>query len=99
MHMTILRGHVSLANRSQLEQDYSKAMRHPPDGMLKSYLVHAADDNTLWQIITIWKSQDDYEQARKSGAAQVCMQMFCDAGSTPERANFHVEERYERVVE
>jgi len=97
MYATILSGQVFAENRSRIEKAYAEGFRHPPEGMLHSFLIHSADQPNLWEIVTIWKSREAYEQARAEGKTDICTQMFCDAGSTPERTSFEVIEKYERV--
>jgi hypothetical protein len=94
MFMSILSGHVSLENWSNLERSYTKAVRHPPRGLVKSYLIHSTQDARIWKIITLWKSQEAFEECKRLQGLDPCTQMFCDAGSTPDRTTFDVMKQY-----
>lgn len=97
MYMTILSGQVAKPNWARLEETYEHTFKHPHENILASYLIHSHDETGLWQIITIWRSKEAYEQARAAKQTQICEQMFCDAGAIPQRIGFTVVECYQRV--
>ncbi len=97
MYLTILSGRVAPVNQTSLEKAYEQAVKHPAPGLLQSFLVHNCEDPNLWQIISVWQSQDAFRQAEKAGTAHTCVQLFCEAGSIPARATFDIHERYLRV--
>lgn len=97
MFVTILSGHVSAENRARLEKAYESGFKHPPEGLLHSFLIHSTEIANLWEIVSIWKSHNAYEEAHEQGKTEMCVQMFCDAGTTPERLRFEVIEKYQRV--
>lgn len=97
MYITILSGHVSHENWSPLEESFEKVQRHPPVGLLQSSLVQSKDDPTVWQIISIWKSEEIFKEAEASEQANLCVRLFCDAGSIPNRRGYRVVRRYVRV--
>lgn len=97
MLITILTGHVSDENDEILKSRFAKEMRHPPHGLLHTYLIQSQEEPRRWQIISIWRSREVYEQAHSEKLTEMCVQMFCDAGSTPERTVFRVVENYTRV--
>ena len=98
MYVSILSGQVVKDNWVRLEEAYAKAIRHPPEGLLESFLIQDSESRTLWQIVSVWRSPEAYEQAHSEKVTEVCVQMFCDAGSTPERTTFHVVGNYTRMV-
>lgn len=97
MYMTILSGQVAPENHARLQGAYSRIYKNPPEGLLESYLVHGGENQRQWQIVSVWRSRAEYERAHAAGQADLCVQMFCDAGSTPERMGFQVSEHYQRV--
>jgi hypothetical protein len=95
MYSTILTGNVTLENWSPLEKSYAAAIKKCPDGLLQSFLLHAENHSTLWHIVTIWRSKAAYEKAHRLKLTETCTQLFCDAGSVPERSTFVVVKSYQ----
>ena len=98
MFISILTGHVSDENDEILKSRFAQELRHPPQGLLQTFLIQSQDSPRHWQIVSVWRSPEAYEQAHSEKVTEVCVQMFCDAGSTPERATFHVVGNYTRMV-
>lgn len=98
MLITILTGHVSDENDEILKSRFAQELRHPPQGLLQTFLIQSQDTPRRWQIISVWRSREAFEQAHSEKMTEVCVQMFCDAGSTPERATFRVVGNYTRTV-
>lgn len=98
MFLTILTGRVNPENWSILETSYATAIKHCPDGLVQSFLIQSHHEPNLWKIITIWQSQEDYESAEAQRLTSPCVQMFCDAGSTPQRTRYRSVRRYTRIT-
>ena len=94
MYCTILTGNVSRENWSPLEKSYAAAIKKCPDGLLQSFLLHSDENANLWHIITVWRSQAAYEKAHHLKLTETCTQLFCQAGSVPERSTFSVVKTY-----
>jgi hypothetical protein len=99
MYTTILTGNVSRENWSPLEQSYAAAIKKCPDGLLQSFLLHAEDHSNLWHIVTIWRNKTAYEKAHHAKLTETCAQLFCDAGSVPQRSTFAVVKCYHNSAE
>jgi quinol monooxygenase YgiN len=97
MYATILRGKVTQENWGALQHQYEKMCKAVPEGLLQTYLVQDHDHAVQWQIITLWKSEEAYLEARKSKKTEACENLFCDAGSVPERSCYHVKRSYHRI--
>jgi hypothetical protein len=97
MYITILSGHVTHENWAPLKKSFGQVGKHPPRHLLESVLMQSEDDPTLWQIISFWSSKEDYKEAEKNQESNLCVKMFCDAGSIPSRRGFPIIERYSRV--
>ncbi|GAP17058.1 hypothetical protein [Levilinea saccharolytica] len=97
MYVSILSGQVVKDNWVRLEEAYAKAIRHPPEGLLESFLIQDSESRTLWQIVSVWRSQEAYELGHEMKVTDTCTQLFCDAGSTPVRTAHRVSRHYSRV--
>jgi hypothetical protein len=97
MFITILSGRVAEENWRQLENSFEKAVKHAPNGVQSSVLIHCLGESHLWQIITTWESKEAYTTAKDKNLANTCFDLFCDAGSTPHRNEFSVLGKYTRV--
>lgn len=97
MLISTLTGHVSIEDVEILKGRFAREIRHTPEGLLQTYLIQSHEDPNCWQVISIWRSHEAYEHAHSEKLTEACVQMFCDAGSTPKRAIFRVVENYTRV--
>lgn len=97
MFLTTLHGHVSKENRRTLEESFAKKAKHPPEGLLQSFLIHDKQDKSDWQVISVWRSEEAYREAKESGLADTCESLFLEAGSQPERRHYDVQERFMRI--
>ena len=97
MFLTILSGHVAAQNHAQLTKAYAQAVRRPPEGLLQSFLVESNETIGLWQVVSLWKSEEAYRAAHKAGLTGTCESLFCDAGVSPERSTYRVAERFMQV--
>ncbi len=98
MYITTLHGHVSKENRRTLEESFAKKAKHPPEGLMQSFLVHDKTDKSDWQIISVWRSEESYLEAKASGQSDTCDTLFFEAGTKPERRHYDVAERFLRVA-
>ncbi|NMB54628.1 MAG: hypothetical protein GYA15_07990 [Leptolinea sp.] len=98
MYITTLHGHVSKENRQTLEESFAKKCKRPPEGLLQSFLIHDKLDKSDWQIISVWRTEEAYLEAKKNGQADTCDTLFFEAGSKAERRHYDVAERFLRVA-
>ncbi|MBI4926858.1 MAG: hypothetical protein HY835_03755 [Anaerolineae bacterium] len=97
MFATVLRGQVSHEDWTHLEQQYQLMLKSVPHELVESFLMQDHTHPTQWLIITIWKSENDYVTARKEKKTEACEDLFCAAGSVPERSFHHIKRGYFRV--
>ena len=97
MFVTILSGRVSEENWRVLEKSYERAIRNAPKGVLSSMLIQCNAEPKLWQIITTWESEEAFNSAQEKKISNTCVDLFCNAGSTPHRNEYQVFGRYTRV--
>ena len=99
MYVTILTGKVSRENWLPLEQSYNVAIKKRPDGLLQSFLLHAEDHSHLWQIVTLWRSKETYQQAHSQNLTETCTQLFCEMGSIPELTTYSMVKFFQNSMQ
>lgn len=97
MYVSVLSGRVPREDWDQLQHSFNRICSHPPEGLLEIELVQCVEDPSHWEVFTTWKSQEAFEEAQQQGRTAHCEQMFCEAGSVPQRTQFRMITRYERV--
>lgn len=95
MYSSMLSGNVARENWPLLEHRYTIALKHCPEGLVQSFLLQSTEDPNHWHILTIWRSYEVYEQACLLNETETCTQLFCDAGSVPQRVTYHVPKAYQ----
>jgi hypothetical protein len=98
LYLTIMHGHVNNENWQILEESFANSVKHPPEGLMQSLLTHCEEDQSEWKIVSLWRSEESYTQAKAIGQVDTSVELFCDDGTTPERRHYHVVERYMRVT-
>jgi len=83
MVMTILEAHVARDRVEDLERAWREVAVALPPGLVESFLVHDARDETLYRIATIWASHEVLEEMRSAVEKPKGVQMFEAAGATP----------------
>lgn len=97
MFITIMAGNVAVENDETLKGRFSRELRHPPEGLLQSFLVQAQEDPLRWRVISVWRNREAYEHEHSGRLIDAIVEMFCDAGTTPDKMTFRVVENYTRV--
>ena len=83
MVLTVLEAHVPQAREAELQAAYRAAAHDSlPPGLVRSALLRAASDPTLWRIETLWESREALEAMRGSGTPRG-VQIFRAAGAEP----------------
>lgn len=91
MVITILEAHVQAGKWSDLENAYRKGTQDGlPPQMIQTFLIQSITDDTLWQIISVWKSREGLEEMRKSGETPAGILMFRAADAEPKLTIFAV---------
>lgn len=83
MIVTQLEAKVSPKNSDLLKSAFGKALQNLPSEIEKSYLVQDRNDNDVWRVITIWKSQDALQSYRQSVETPEGVLMFREVGAEP----------------
>jgi hypothetical protein len=90
MVITTLEAHVSPENWTALQKDFEKRIVQLPPQMVQTFLIQSIVDQTLWQIISVWKSREALEEMRNSGATPEGIVMFRNVGAEPKLSIFNV---------
>ena len=90
MVMTILEAHVVEEHWAALQMDYQNRIAQLPPQMIQTLLLQNATDQTLWQIISVWKSREALEEMRNSGETPAGVLMFRSVGAEPKLSIFNV---------
>lgn len=85
MLITILEGHVTSEKWEKLEAMYRRGIKQLPPQLIQSFLLQSKHDPNLWQIISLWRSQEEYDEAVKHEHISVCVEMFRSVGVEPHR--------------
>ena len=97
MFVTILSGHVTEDNWRTLEKSYERAIRSEAKGILSSLLIQCQAEPNLWEIITTWDNEEAYKTEYAQKVSNTCVDLFCNAGSTPHRNQYNIFGHYTRV--
>ena len=97
MVLTILEGHVSPERASDLQAAFEAERPNTPPGLIRSHLVCAASDPTLWRIETLWTSRDALAAMRQTGTPAGIL-MFRAAGAEPALSIFEVRATIEATA-
>ena len=58
--------------------------------MVRTYLLQDVKDQTLWKIVSVWKSREALDEMRNSGETPTGVLMFRNAGAEPKLSIFNV---------
>jgi len=90
MVITILEAHVGAENWAAFQDDYQKRTVQLPPQMTQTFLLQDVTDQTLWQIISAWKSREALDEMRNSGETPTGVLMFRNVGAEPKLSIFNV---------
>lgn len=83
MVLTVLEARVAQAREVVLQTAYRDAAQGSfPPGLVRSALLRAANDPTVWRIETLWESREALEAMRGTGTPRG-VQIFRAAGAEP----------------
>jgi len=90
MVITILEAHVEEKNWSAFQTDFKTRTADIPPQMIQTFLLQDIADQTLWQIVSVWKSREALNEMRNSGETPTGVLMFRSAGAEPKLSIFNV---------
>jgi heme-degrading monooxygenase HmoA len=90
MVITVLEAHVKPENWTAFQGDFNQRIAQLPPQMLQTFLLQGATDQTLWQIVSVWKSRAALDEMRNSGETPEGVLMFRAAGAEPKLSIFNV---------
>jgi len=90
MVITILEAYVAVENWILLKEDYKNRTAQLPPQMVQTFLLQSTADQTLWQILSVWKSREALDEMRNSGETPTGVLMFRNVGAEPKLSIFNV---------
>jgi hypothetical protein len=90
MVITILEAHVGAENWIDFQEDYKKRTIQLPPQMTQTFLLQDVTDQTLWRIISVWKSREALDEMRNSGETPTGVLIFRQVGAEPKLSLFNV---------
>lgn len=90
MVITILEAHVGAENWAAFQSDYKNRITQRPPQMVQTFLLQSVADQTLWQIISVWKSREALDEMRNSGETPEGVVMFRNVGAEPKLSIFSI---------
>ena len=90
MVITILEAHVAEENWVAFQDDFKTRIAHLPTQMSQTFLLQSSADQTLWQIVSVWKNREALEEMRNSGETPAGVVMFRNVGAEPKLSIFNV---------
>ncbi len=90
MVITVLEAHVDADRWSDLQADFRQRTAELPPQMVRTYLLQDVKDQSLWQIVSVWKSREGLDEMRNSGETPTGVLMFRGAGAEPKLSIFNV---------
>lgn len=97
MIITILEGSVSADKWSDLEISFREGIKHTPPQLKETYLIQAIESPETWRIITFWRSDQAYKEAKVSGGLSTGERIFHNTGVESTRREFRVILRHEHI--
>jgi quinol monooxygenase YgiN len=94
--LTVLEAHVPQARQADLQSAYRSAVHDTvPPGLLRSSLLQATHDPTVWRIETLWESRQALDAMRGTGTPRG-VQIFRAAGAEPSLTVLDVRDELSR---
>jgi len=90
MIITILEAHVDAKNWSDFQNDFKARTAQLPPQMIQTFLLQDTADQSLWRIVSVWKSREALDEMRNSGETPTGVLMFRNAGAEPKLSIFNV---------
>ena len=83
MVVTILEAHIGAENWAVFQGDYRHRVATLPPQMVQTFLLQDVVDQTLWRILSVWKSREALDEMRNSGEIPEGVVMFRNVGAEP----------------
>ncbi len=90
MVITVLEAQVTPEKATLLEEDYRQGILQLDTGIVQTFLLHAAKEPNMWQIVTIWESRAALDEMRRTTSTPRGVLMFRAAEAEPVLRVFEV---------
>lgn len=82
--LSIVEAKIDEGSWLQLIKEYEQVEKSSlPSAVLSAYLTQDKTEPALWRIVTIWENLEAMKEYRKSVATPIWIQIFENAGATP----------------
>ncbi len=92
MVLTVLEARVAPERADELQAAYRGLASRLPLGLVRSDLLRAVDDPTLWRVHSLWESREALDAMRAKGTPSGVL-MFRAVGAEPVLTIFRVAEQ------
>lgn len=83
MVVTVFEARVEAARAQDLRQAYEDGIGELDPGIVETFLLHDARDDSLWRILTVWAGRDALDAMRATGQPPRGVTFFRAAGAEP----------------
>lgn len=90
MIVTILEGHITSERWNSFEEAYRTNIKKIPIEQRENILIQDVKDCTLWRIISIWRSKQDYEKMKDDTLYTTMADVYRKVGVEPTHRVFNV---------
>lgn len=90
MVITILEAQVRAENWLAFQDEFKNRTTQLPPQMLQTFLLQDVSNQTLWRIVSVWRSREALEEMRNSGETPTGVLMFRKAGAEPKLFLYNV---------
>jgi quinol monooxygenase YgiN len=97
MIVTILEGHVPSNRWNDFENSYREIIKHLPVQLKETFLIQDEHDPTLWRVISVWKSREDYDVIKFDPLYHSCSELYRSVGVESTRRTFNVVAHHTHV--
>lgn len=91
MIITILEGHVPANRWNDFENSYRQVIKHVPVQIKETFLLQDENDPTLWRVISVWKSREDFNEIKFNPIFHTCAELYSAVGVESSRRIFEVK--------
>ena len=99
MVLTVLEAQVAADREQDLRREFALTAKGPlPPFIVRSTLVRGLQDQSLWRILTVFRTREALEAMRASGEVPRGVAMFRAAGVEPNLAVYEIADEFENVT-
>jgi hypothetical protein len=97
MIITILEGHIPANRWNDFENSYRDVIKHLPIQLKETFLTQDEHDTTLWRVITVWKTREDFEEIKFNPVFHSWAELYRSVGVESTQRTFNVVAHHTHV--